>query len=100
MTFFKKIIIAVVALPILGFVAYYFYLMWPAMFPKFEKDSCVIDTKVNRIHKITGFDDRMKGSGVPTVVLVSGIAVPGTHEVGTVESIRIDDPEIQSVKCP
>lgn len=100
MSLLKKIILTVIALPILGFVAYYFYLMWPAMFPKFEKDSCVIDTKVNRIHKITGFDDRMKGSGVPTVVLVTGSAVPGTHEVGAKESIRIDDATIETVKCP
>lgn len=95
-----KIIGIILIIPVLAFLAYYFYLVWPSFLPKYPVDSCVIDTQVQRIHKIVGYDDRLKGSGVATIVLVTGTAVPGTHQVGTKERIFQDDPKIQPIECP
>jgi hypothetical protein len=90
----------IVSIPVVAYVLYFLYLIWPTFFPKYPVDSCVLDSQVQRIHKIKGFDDRYKGSGVPTIIVVSGMATPGSHEVGGKGSISIDDPHISAVRCP
>jgi hypothetical protein len=85
-----KILGIVVALLFLSYVIYFLYLMWPSFFPKYPVNSCVMDGQVQRIHKITGFDDRYTGSGVPTTIL----------ESGSKGSISVNDPAIQPVTCP
>lgn len=95
-----KIIAILLSLPVLAFLAYYIYLVLPSFLPTYPVDSCVIDTQVQRIHKITGYDDRLKGSGVPTIILVTGMATPGNHEVGSKGNISLDHPHIKQVDCP
>lgn len=97
---FFQILGIVVAIPVVAYVIYFLYLMWPSFFPKYPVESCVIDTQVQRIHKIKGFDDRYKGSGVPTTILATGMAIENAHQVGSKGSISIDDPHIQPVACP
>ena len=97
---FLKTLAFILCIPVVAYVFYFLYLMWPSFFPKYAIDSCVLDAQVRRIHKIKGFDDRYKGSGVPTIIVVSGMATPGTHEVGSKGSISIDDPHISPVACP
>lgn len=87
---FFRILGIVVAIPLVAYVIYFLYLMWPSFFPKYPVDSCVMDSKDQQIHKIKGYDDRYTGSGVPTIIL----------ESGNKGSISIDDPLIQPVNCP
>jgi hypothetical protein len=85
-----KIIALILSLPIIAFVAYFLYLVWPSFFPKYPVNSCVEDTQAQKIHKITGFDDRYKCRGVPTTIFATG-------ERG---SIRLYNPSIKPVNCP
>jgi hypothetical protein len=97
---YLKVICCILGIPVFSFLGFYLYLVLPSLFPKYAINSCVEDTQVQRIHQIVGTDDRLKGDGVPTVVLKTGSAVPGTHEVGSKESIFHDDPHIKRVACP
>ena len=92
--------IVLFALPLSGYLFFQLYLGWPALFPKYPIGSCVEDTKVQRIHQITGNEDRLKGSGVPTKILVVGQSVPGAFSVGMEASISLDDSDIKLVPCP
>ncbi len=97
---YLKIICFLLSVPLLALLGFCFYLAWPSFFPKHAIGSCVEDTQVHRIHKIIGIEDRLKGSGIPTIVLQSGLAISGTHEPGTKESIFLEDTHIKSINCP
>ena len=87
---FFRILGIVVAIPVVAYVIYFLYLMWPSFFPKYPVDSCVTDKQTQKIHKIKGFDDRYTGTGVPTILL----------DNGSKGSISVNDPQVQAVDCP
>ena len=66
---------------------------------KYAPNTCVVDTQVHRIHKITGFHP-LKNVCVSTVILRAGDAINGSHAVGTEDCIMEDDSRLKPIACP
>jgi hypothetical protein len=92
--------LTLIGLPLVALGGFQVDLLWPRFFPKYPVGSCVEDTDVHRIHEITGYDDRFKGSGVPTRIVKRGTAAPGTYPEGSEGRIEVTDPAIRPVRCP
>ena len=98
--FLIGVAIALVAIPAVGLGLFTAYLSWPRFFPKYAIGTCVEDFQVQRIYRITGYDDWFKGSGVPTVILRPGAGSDTLFAPGTQVSIDDADPAVHVVACP
>ena len=77
-------------MPALGVLLFSVNLYWPHWFPKYKPGTCVKDASTERVLRITGFDDRFRGGGVPAT------------NVQTAQRVRFteSDPALSVIACP
>lgn len=74
---------------------------WERWFPEFQVGMCVEHKRSGRLYQlIEDHYGRSTDTGVPARVLVTGLALPGEHEVGSVERISIYDDHLRPHPCP
>lgn len=82
-------------------LGHFAYDNWDRWFPEFSVGTCVQNLKTRRVYVLV--EDKYSGvldSGVPALIIETGLAMPGEHAEGSTERISVYDESLRRVPCP